>query len=454
MSLIDIKNLSVGYFLGKSNEVRALSDVSLQIERGEFIIFFGASGCGKSTLLYTIAGLERPTGGEVLVTGVNLANMKNKELEHYRQNTIGMVFQAFHLIPSLSIAKNIMLPQIAIGGDPKKRREEAERLMKYFGVYEQRNKVPNELSGGQQQRVAICRSLINDPEIIFADEPVGNLDSKSAHDVLGLIQELNIKDKKTVILVTHDPSHLDIADRVFFMKDGRLIDTKVNKETRKITPQAEKEGAKKSDLELVSKTLAGSGDAGVGGLFLEYKAKEIVSDALTGLSVEEVSSIERQVKEILKNKLTNVGSLEDYLDREYVFGGLDLNKHVAHRLTQNIQQIIEEMKVIQSPPHVKAYALSYVEQLRFSLLDTFNVPISSTDAIENIEAVIRERVDTQTDRKGVQARLDMPVSEGGAGLDHRLAKRMAKHLELLLLTRYDGQIKTSTNDHSKSKKSD
>jgi putative ABC transport system ATP-binding protein len=120
MSLIDIKNLSVGYFLGKSNEVRALSDVSLKIEPGEFIIFFGASGCGKSTLLYTIAGLERPTGGSVLVTGMNLADMKNKELEYYRQHTIGMVFQAFHLIPSLSIAKNIMLPQIAIGGDPKK----------------------------------------------------------------------------------------------------------------------------------------------------------------------------------------------------------------------------------------------------------------------------------------------------------------------------------------------
>lgn len=453
MPIISIKNLSVGYFLGKSNEVRALSDVSLEIEAGEFIIFFGASGCGKSTLLYTIAGLERPTSGEVYVTGINLANMKNKELEHYRQRTIGMVFQAFHLIPSLSIAKNIMLPQIAIGGDPKKRREEAERLMKYFGVYEQRNKVPNELSGGQQQCVAICRSLINDPEIIFADEPVGNLDSKSAHDVLGLIQELNIKNKKTVILVTHDPSHLDIADRVFFMKDGKLIDTKINKETRKIISQTEGADAKKSNLELVSKTLAGSGDAGVGGLFLEYKAKEIVSDALTGLSVEEISGIEGKVKEILNGTLANYHNLEDYIDREYVFGGLDLNKHTAHRLVKNMRTIIEEMKSMSVPSPASVKNLSYIEQLRFNLLDTFDVSVSSTEAIENIEAIIRDRVENQTDRKGVQARLDMPLAEGGAGLDRRVAKRMAKHLELLLIDRYivpAAKSESSSHDSSKS----
>ncbi len=453
MSLIDIKNLSVGYFLGKSNEVRALSDVSLKIEPGEFIIFFGASGCGKSTLLYTIAGLERPTGGSVLVTGINLAEMKNKELEYYRQHTIGMVFQAFHLIPSLSIAKNIMLPQIAIGGDPKKRREEAERLMKYFGVYEQRNKVPNELSGGQQQRVAICRSLINDPEIIFADEPVGNLDSKSAHDVLGLIQELNIKQKKTVILVTHDPSHLDIADRVFFMKDGKVIDTKVNKETRKITIEKPGEEAKKSNLELVSKTLATSEHMGIGGLFLEYKVKEIVSDALTGLTIEEVSGIERRVSEILKNKLSDYRDLEDYLDREYTFGGLDLNKRTAHRLTDNIRGVVEEMKTLVEADASGKKSLSYVEKLRFNLLDTFDVHVSSTEIVERIESIIRERVEGRTDRKGVQALFDTSVVQGGAGLDRRDAKRMSKHLELLLLTRYDGHVKNDKEGHSKSKKS-
>jgi putative ABC transport system ATP-binding protein len=445
MSVINIKNLSVTYFLGKSNEVKALSNVSLTIEPGEFIIFFGSSGCGKSTLLYTIAGLEKPTEGEVLVTDINLSDMKNNELEYYRQSTIGMVFQAFYLIPSLSVSKNIMLPQIAVGGEPKHRKEEAERLMKYFGVYEQRNKLPNELSGGQQQRVAICRALINDPEIIFADEPVGNLDSKSAHDVLGLIQELNIKDKKTVILVTHDPSHLDIADRVFFMKDGQLIDIKVNKETRKITPSEKAGEGQKSNLELVSKTFSGPEPAKTGGLFLEYKAKEIVSDALTGLSVEEVSSIERYVKGILKNTLSKseLHSLEDYLDRDYVLGGLDLNKRVAHRLVTSLRTTIEEMNALNPLAHSGLKKLSYVEQLRFDLLDTLNVHVSSTEVIETIEDVIRERVEGYTDRKGVIARLDAAVSTGGAGLSRKDAKRMAKYLELLLLSRYNesGEVK-------------
>ncbi len=451
MSLISIKNLSVIYFLGKSNEVKALSDVSLEIEQGEFIIFFGASGCGKSTLLYTIAGLEKPTKGQVWVGGVDLANMKNKELETYRQSTIGMVFQAFHLIPSLSISKNVMLPQIAVGSNPKVRREEAERLMKYFGVYEQRNKLPNELSGGQQQRVAISRALINNPDIIFADEPVGNLDSKSAHDVLGLIQQLNIKDKKTVILVTHDPSHLDIADRVFFMKDGCLIDTKINRETRKITPTAEA-GSTKSNLELVSKTFNDSNHLAMGSLFLEYKAKEIVSNALTGLSTEEVSGIERYVKDILKQSRTDYKKLEEYLDKEYILGGLDISSSKAHRLIEKIEQSVSEMKLLSMGIAEEGKKKNhYIEQLRFHLLDLFDVHVSSTEMVETIERIIRDRVNGLTDRKGVQAQLDMSISDGGAGLDRRDAKRMAKHLELVLLGRYTIQFDEKKETHTETR---
>ncbi len=437
MAIISAKNLSVTYFLGKSNEVKALSNVTLEIEQGEFIIFFGASGCGKSTLLYTIAGLEKPTSGSVEVTGIDLANMKNKELEYYRQNTIGMVFQAFHLIPTLSVAKNVMLPQIAVGANPKKRHDEADRLMKYFGVYEQRNKVPSELSGGQQQRVAISRALINDPEIIFADEPVGNLDSKSAHDVLGLIQELNLKDKKTVILVTHDPSHLDIADRVFFMKDGCLIDTKVNTHTRKITPTTPATEAQKSNLELVSKTLAGSGKAGVGGLFLEYKAKEIVSEALAGLTLEEIASVERQVKHILEHSTAQeYQKLEQYLDKEFIAGGLDLDRRTAHRLVGRVKDMIQEMQHTHTPISHRDKKLHYIKRLRYTLLDRFEVPVLSTDVIETIEDIILERYEDRTDRKGVQVKLMMSQKEGGAGIKRRLAKQMAKHLELLLLDRY------------------
>lgn len=441
MSVISIKNLSVTYFLGKSNEVHALSNANLEINAGEFIIFFGSSGCGKSTLLYTIAGLEKPTEGSVKVNNVDLANMKNNELENYRQSTIGMVFQAFYLIPSLSIVKNIILPQMAVGVSPKKRYEEAERLMKYFGVYAQKDKLPNELSGGQQQRVAICRALVNNPEIIFADEPVGNLDSKSAQDVLGLIQELNIKNKKTVILVTHDPSHLDIADKVFFMKDGKIIDTKVNTQTRKIqmSTDAQHAPAQKTNLELVSHALTKDQGFGLGGMLLDFKVKEVVLDALTGLHSEELSEIEQQVKQILQHTTTADGykKLERYLDTEYTFGGVGLDIRSAERLTAKIRSTVEELKSISAAAHrPRKKNLNYIERLRYHLLDTFNVHISSTDTIEAIENIIRDRVDGVTDRKGVQARFDMPLEEGGAGLDHRDAKKMAKHLELIMLGRY------------------
>lgn len=444
MPVISAKNLSVTYFLGKSNEVRALSDATLDIEAGEFIIFFGSSGCGKSTLLYTIAGLEQATAGSVTVQGFNLATMKNKESEHYRQSTIGMVFQAFHLIPTLTVAKNIMLPRIAVGGNVKDRKEEAERLMKYFGVYEQRNKLPNELSGGQQQRVAICRALINNPDIIFADEPVGNLDSKSATDVLGLIQELNVKDKKTVILVTHDPSHLDIADRVFFMKDGKIINTKVNKETRKIAVQ--REASKnapaatqpKTNLELVSETFTKVGDFGMGSMLLEYKAKEIVADVLTGMTVEEISGIEKYVKDILHSSLSSkYKDLEGYIDREYTDGGVDLNRRAAKRLVEKIRDTVEEMKVWTDQKNTaRKHKPRYAERLRYHLLDRFEVSVRSTDAIQAIESIITDRIAGVTDRRGVEARLDTPVSRGGAGLDKRDAKKMAKHLELIMLGRY------------------
>lgn len=455
MSVIDIKNLSVTYFLGKSNEVKALADVNLQIEPGEFIIFFGSSGCGKSTLLYTIAGLERPTTGTVQVAGIDLAHMKNKELEHYRQSTIGMVFQAFHLIPSLSVVKNIMLPRMAIGADPKERRVEAERLMKYFGVYEQRNKLPTELSGGQQQRVAICRALVNNPDIIFADEPVGNLDSKSAHDVLGLIQELNVKGKKTVILVTHDPSHLDIADRVFFMKDGRVLDVKVNAQTRKITPLSTGTTQTTPGALLSSSAEDKKEDSEFARALLEYKAKEVALEALTGLNSDEITHIERYVRDILlRHPRAATKELEQYLVADFEHGGgPELNRKVARRLVEKIRTTTEEIRRLSaSLAHTESRSTATIRRLRMYLLETFNVTVHSTDALSAIDEAISDRMNGSTDRKGVQAKLDISIAEGGAGINRRIAKKMAKHLDLIVRGRYPSPIEHPSLEKPISKK--
>ncbi|OIO18287.1 MAG: hypothetical protein AUJ23_03935 [Candidatus Magasanikbacteria bacterium CG1_02_32_51] len=443
MSLIDIKNLSVTYFLGKSNEVKALDNVDLKIESGELVIFFGASGCGKSTLLYTISGLEKPTKGEIMVNDIDLSQMANQELEKYRQNTIGMIFQAFYLIPSLSVINNITLPQVAIGINRKKRLQKAEELMKYFGVFEQRNKLPTELSGGQQQRVAICRSLVNDPNIIFADEPVGNLDSKSAQDVLGLIQELSIKNKKTVILVTHNPAHLDIANRIFFMKDGKIIDTKINKETRKIIVgqyshlESQDNSLKMSTNKITEKTKEVDNSKEVDAIILEYKAKEIISEVLTGFSYDEITKIENYIKEALSNSSSNYKKLTSYLNTDYMQDGLNLNKKNSEKIIKRLETTTKEIEEISKQFAIKEEKHnSYTQQLRRYLLDTFEVNIRTTDAIEAMETIIEDRVMGITDHKGVQEKFDRPIKQGGVGLDRRTAKKMSKHLEMIILGRY------------------
>ena len=227
-------NLSKTFKLSKDNEVIALHAVNFEIYSGELICFFGPSGCGKSTLLSMLAGLQPPTSGEVVVRGKNLANYKKKEISAYRREKIGMVFQQFNLILSMTVLENIALP-MAFGGMKRKRRmQRALHLLEVVGLGEKKKSVPADLSGGQQQKVAIARSLINNPWIIMADEPTGNLDSKSADDVMKLLISLSRKSKRTVILITHNPEYLQYADRIFRMKDGRVDKIEVNAKTTKV----------------------------------------------------------------------------------------------------------------------------------------------------------------------------------------------------------------------------
>ena len=187
--IIKFENLSVVYDLGKSNETEALKDINLEIYPQEYVIFFGPSGCGKSTLLYTIAGLEYPTRGRVIVDGKSIKDLSLKELISFHRSAIGMIFQAYYLLPTLNVRDNILLPQLFSNASGREREKKAENLMKRFGIYELRNKKISQLSGGQQQRVAIARALINGAGIILADEPTGNLDSKNAKVLLDLLTD-------------------------------------------------------------------------------------------------------------------------------------------------------------------------------------------------------------------------------------------------------------------------
>lgn len=217
------QNLSKSFQLGEQ-WVNALRGVSFSIPQGQFIGIMGPSGSGKSTLLYLLGGLDRPNTGAIMIAGQRLDGMSSEELARFRRETIGFIFQAFHLVPTLNALENVALPGIFAGMPREVRERRASKLLHTLGMGERMDHRPNQLSGGQQQRVAIARALFNNPPIIMADEPTGALDSKTGKTVLEMLRYLCSKRGKTVIIVTHDPGVASYTDRMLHLRDGDIIE--------------------------------------------------------------------------------------------------------------------------------------------------------------------------------------------------------------------------------------
>jgi putative ABC transport system ATP-binding protein len=218
--LIRVEELHRHFKMGRE-VVRALDGVSLTLERGEFLGISGSSGSGKSTLMYLLGGLDRPTSGHIWFEGRDIAGLDQDELAAYRQKMVGFIFQMFNLIPSLTALENVEYPMLFSGLPPQERRRRAILGLTTVGLEERMGHRPTELSGGQQQRVAIARSLVNDPTIILADEPTGNLDSRSGSEVLSLLKELN-RQGRTVAVVSHDPDVIAETSRSIRLHDGKI----------------------------------------------------------------------------------------------------------------------------------------------------------------------------------------------------------------------------------------
>jgi len=216
--LVDVTKI---YHLGNSRVV-ALDQLDLNVSKGEFLAITGKSGCGKSTLINILGGLDSPDEGQVVVGGKDISRMDDRGLTLFRRDRIGIIFQFFNLLPILSLEENIILPHLLREGS-NTTGARIDRLLHEMGLYERRHHKPHELSGGEMQRTAICRALINDPEIILADEPTGNLDSSSGRQVLEILRRLSDERNKTVLLVTHSQEGAAIADRVLRMQDGKLL---------------------------------------------------------------------------------------------------------------------------------------------------------------------------------------------------------------------------------------
>lgn len=220
--LFEIKDVWKTYCL-KEVETHALRGVSLKIENGEYVAILGPSGCGKSTLMHVIGCLDTPTKGSVIVDGKEISELNDDELAKIRREKIGFVFQAFNLIGSLTAAENVAMPMRFKGYGKAESIKKAKELLKRVGLEKRTDHKPNELSGGEQQRVAIARALANDPEVILADEPTGNLDSRSGSEIIALLEELHGKMGKTIIVVTHDASLAKRAKRQIRLKDGQIL---------------------------------------------------------------------------------------------------------------------------------------------------------------------------------------------------------------------------------------
>ena len=219
---IQVKNLYKIFRVG-NEKVRALNGVDLTIYKGEFCAIVGTSGSGKSTMLNMLAGLEKPTKGEVIVAGEHLEKMNENQLVKFRREHVGFIFQSFNLLGTMNAIENVALPLTFRGVDKKIREAKAVEMLKLVGLSKHMKHRPNEMSGGQQQRVGVARALVLDPEIIFADEPTGNLDSKTSAEVLGLMRKVVTEKNQTMVMVTHDNHLAGFADRIFHIIDGKIV---------------------------------------------------------------------------------------------------------------------------------------------------------------------------------------------------------------------------------------
>jgi len=229
--VIRVENVSKIYDMGKV-QVKALDEISLSVYKGQFLSIMGPSGSGKTTLLDVLSALLRPTKGEVFVNGKPISKMDDNQLAQVRGKTIGFVFQTFNLIPRMSALENVMLPLWFAGKPVDERKKIAEKILGEVGLGQRMNHKPNELSGGQRQRVAIARALATNPDVIVADEPTGNLDTVSGEQILELISELNKKQGKTVLMVTHESKVAELAHETIFLRDGKIVKNEKSGERR------------------------------------------------------------------------------------------------------------------------------------------------------------------------------------------------------------------------------
>ncbi len=420
--------IEITYNLGKENEFRANKGATVEIYDQEYIILFGPSGCGKSTLLYCMFGVLEPSEGKMYVNGESIYDFEPMQMVNFQRKTMGIMYQSFNLIPSITVLDNVALPLIFDGIGPRERNDRAMELCRRFMIDHVANKRPTLLSGGQQQRVSVARSLVNDPQILIADEPVGNLDSITAAQVMDTLAEINDKDKKTVILVTHDAKYLPYAHRIVYMADGKI---------ERIVPNPEK----KQILKLAPGTTIVTEIEQIARIYPydspnELQVKSVVNYLIEELTFDQITRLQKTTEAVISGRM-EISNYLRLLMADYTEGGVGLPVARASEMSQKLSDILIHARDIQRYRRVRSNKITQIRSTEFinRIAEFLATQVGlSLDANqkEHFETAIAQRIGGFVRKDEFGEQLGLPLVEGGVALNKKQTFDVVRLMEKLI----------------------
>lgn len=436
--LITCRDLSIIYNKGKSNEFRALQNVNTDIYEGEYIILFGASGSGKSTLMYSIQGSLPPGDGTLLIRGDDIYSYPPSERVYFQRYVMGIIFQSFNLIGSLSVLDNVALPQIFCDVDKTTRDRRAQSLLDRFGVGHVSHKLPSMLSGGQQQRVSVARSMVNDPKILLADEPTGNLDSVSTQQVMDKIDEINTFDRRTIIMVSHNAAHLSYAHRVYYLKDGFVVREVVNPQRKQIKPVREGETIV-TELEQLARLFPYDSVE-------TLRVKSLVNYLTQDYTFNQLNRLERAVAHFINGKIDRESFVKALiLPAEQ--GGVEMPEFKAKQMAKQSEILIHQSDDIRrfrakkDNPGVFFDQHKLAERLKDHVLHIYRINMTK-EMDDNLTELIADRVTGVVEEDEFNARLMLGVRQHGLALSESEADNVTRYFEKLIAQGVDVSYKS------------
>jgi ABC-type lipoprotein export system ATPase subunit len=436
--LIVCRDLSIIYNQGKANEFKALQGVNTDIFEGEYIILFGPSGCGKSTLMYSIQGSLPPGEGTLLVKGDDVYSYPPADRVYFQRYVMGIIFQQFNLIPSLTVLDNVALPMIFCNADKATRNRRAQSLLDRFGVGHVSHKITPMLSGGQQQRVSVARSMVNDPKILLADEPTGNLDSVSTQQVMDKIDEINTFDRRTVIMVSHNAAHLNYAHRVYYLKDGRVVREVVNPQRKQIKPVREGETIV-TELEQLARLYPYDNVE-------TLRVKSLVNYLTQDYTFDQIVRMEHAIALFIQGKIDRDAFVKS-LVAPFERGGVEVDEKEARRMatiSERMMNRADDIRRFRSKKNNDGVFFSQhklAERMKEFLTGEYRIKLSKEQA-NNMTEMIADRVTGVTMEAELNQRLMKGVRSGGLGLSERESDDMTRYFEKVIAQGIDVSYKS------------